>query len=54
MFCTRDSKTVYSLADVERERRDGYGWYTYAPQEVLDIYPEWQKKWAPDQNILSK
>lgn len=45
LFCNRDSKVVYSLAEVLRERRDGYGWYTYAPQKVLDKYPEWQKKW---------
>jgi PelA/Pel-15E family pectate lyase len=45
IFCNRDSKIVYSLAEVDRERRDGYGWYTYAPQKVLDKYPAWQKKW---------
>jgi PelA/Pel-15E family pectate lyase len=53
MFCNRDSKPVYSLAEVERERRDGYGWYTYAPQEVLDKYSEWQKKCDPNQNVLN-
>lgn len=45
MFCNRDSKVVYSLAEVERERRDGYAWYTYSPQNVLDKYPIWKKKW---------
>ena len=45
LFCNRDSKIVYSLAEVERERRDGYGWYTYEPQKVLDKYPAWKKKW---------
>lgn len=45
LFCNRDSKVVYSLAEVERERRDGYGWYTYNPQKVLNDYPEWKKKW---------
>jgi PelA/Pel-15E family pectate lyase len=44
-FCNRDSKPVYSLAEVQRERRDGYSWYTYAPQKVLDRYPAWKKKW---------
>lgn len=53
MFCNRDSKPVYSLAEVDRERRDGYGWYTYEPQEILTQYPSWQKKWAPNQNVLS-
>jgi PelA/Pel-15E family pectate lyase len=52
LFCDRDSKFLYSLAEVSRERRSGYGWYTYAPQEVLDKYPEWQKKWVPEKNIL--
>ena len=46
LFCNRDSKVVYSLAEVLRERRDGYGWYTYDPQEVLDKYPEWEAKWG--------
>lgn len=44
LFCNRDSKVVYSLAEVERERRDGYGWYTYEPQEILNKYPGWQKR----------
>jgi PelA/Pel-15E family pectate lyase len=48
LFCNRDSKLVYSLAEVARERRDGYGWYTYDPQKVLDAYPAWQKKWATE------
>lgn len=43
LFCNRDSKVVYSLAEVDRERRDGYGWYTYSPQQVLDKYPAWSK-----------
>ena len=42
IFCNRDSKIVYSLAEVTRERRDGYGWYTYSPQSVLNQYPAWQ------------
>ncbi|MEI6948429.1 pectate lyase [Paraflavisolibacter sp. H34] len=46
LFCNRDSKVVYSLAEVDRERRDGYAWYSYAPQQVLDRYAAWQKKWA--------
>jgi PelA/Pel-15E family pectate lyase len=52
VFCNRDSKVVYSLAEVDRERRDGYSWYTYEPQKVLDRYPVWQKKFAPDKNVL--
>ena len=46
IFCNRDSKIVYSLAEVERERRDGYAWYVYSPQQVLNAYPKWQMKWV--------
>jgi PelA/Pel-15E family pectate lyase len=52
IFCNRDSKIVYTLAEVTRERRDGYGWYTYAPQKVLEAYPEWQKKYAANSSVL--
>lgn len=44
IFCNRDSRIVYSLAEVERERRDGYGWYTYEPQKVLARYAAWKKE----------
>ena len=46
LFCDRNGKFLYSLAEVSRERRSGYGWYTYAPQKVLNKYPKWQKKWV--------
>lgn len=46
LFCNRDSKVVYSLAEVVRERRDGYGFYTYSPQQVFDKYPAWKNKWV--------
>jgi PelA/Pel-15E family pectate lyase len=52
LFCNRDSKVVYSLAEVDRERRDGYGWYTYGPQKVLDNYHKWQQKWAAGNDVL--
>lgn len=52
MFCNRDSSIVYTLAEVDRERRDGYAWYTYAPQKVLDRYAAWQKMYAPERNVL--
>jgi PelA/Pel-15E family pectate lyase len=53
LFCNRDSKVVYSLAEVERERRDGYSWYTYEPQKVLKRYTAWQKQFAPGRNVLT-
>lgn len=52
LFCDRDSKYLYSLAEVSRERRVGYAWYTYNPEKVLKKYPEWQKKWAPTADVL--
>jgi len=52
LFCDRDSKYLYSLAEVGRERRVGYAWYTYNPEKVLKLYPKWQKKWAPNNDIL--
>jgi xylan 1,4-beta-xylosidase len=48
LFCDRDSKFLYSLEEVSRERRSGYIWYTFAPQAVLDEYPEWLKKVGGD------
>jgi len=44
IFCNRDGKIVYSLDEVERERRIGYAWYVYDPQKVLDKYPAWLEK----------
>jgi PelA/Pel-15E family pectate lyase len=43
LFCNRDGRPVYSLAEVEVERRTGYKWYGYEPQEVLDRYREWKR-----------
>ncbi len=48
LFCNRDGKVVYSLSEVERERRTGYAWYVHDPQEVLDLYPAWAKKWVKE------
>jgi len=54
LFSDRNSKFLYSMAEVGHERRAGYGWYTYAPQQALAKYPKWQKKWAPGKNVLTK
>ncbi|HEV2481813.1 MAG TPA: pectate lyase [Puia sp.] len=52
LFCNRDSKVVYSLAEVLRERRDGYGWYTYSPQQVIDEYPRWYAKCSGVKTVI--
>ncbi|MGA2915870.1 MAG: pectate lyase [Sedimentisphaerales bacterium] len=43
LFADRRSVPLYSLAEVDRERRSGYRYYTYEPQKVLDEYPGWRK-----------
>jgi len=53
IFCGRDGKIKYSLAEIEHERRTGYSWYGRGPAELLSRdYPAWQKKWAPKKNVL--
>lgn len=52
LFSNRDGVPVYSLAEVDRERRSGYSWYTYEPATAFKEYHNWQKKWAPENNVL--
>lgn len=42
VFCGRDGTIVYTLAEVERERRAGYRWYTDEPRGLLDLYERWK------------
>jgi PelA/Pel-15E family pectate lyase len=45
IFSGRDGVVKYSLAEIEHERRTGYGWYTSAPVELLEKdYPAWRAK----------
>jgi PelA/Pel-15E family pectate lyase len=48
LFSNRKSELLYSMAEVDRERR-AYGWYTDQPQRVLDQFPAWRKKWTTAQ-----
>lgn len=43
-FCSRDGIKRDSLAEISANRRNGYQWYTNAPEKVLGKYPEWKKK----------
>lgn len=53
IFCGRDGKIKYRLAEIEHERRTGYSWYGRGPAELLSRdYAIWQKKWAPNKNVL--
>ncbi len=42
-FCDRDGIKKYAMSEIGYERRNGYSWYTYDPQEVLDKYKEYLK-----------
>ena len=44
LFCNRDGKVVYSLAEVDRERRTGYGWYVYEPEGTIGRYEKWKER----------
>lgn len=53
IFSGRDGIIKYSMAEIERERRTGYSWYTNTPAALLsNDYPRWQQQWAPDDNVL--
>jgi PelA/Pel-15E family pectate lyase len=55
IFCGRDGIIKYSLAEIEHERRTGYSWYVSSPRDLLaKDYPAWQKKWTPNDNVLTK
>ena len=42
-FCDRTGKKKYSLAEISKERRVGYSWYSNEPKEVLKKYETWKK-----------
>lgn len=45
IFASRDGVKVYSLAEVDRERRTGSGWYGNWPQRLIEIeYPKWRSR----------
>lgn len=44
IFSGRDSVIRYDVAQIEAERRNGYRWYTDAPEKLLREYPLWRAK----------
>jgi PelA/Pel-15E family pectate lyase len=43
IFASRDGIKVYSLAEVDRERRTGSGWYVTTPERLLEReFPPWR------------
>jgi len=46
-------KIYDTMAAISLERRKGYNWmWPYANKLLNEEYPAWQKKWAPDGNVL--
>ncbi len=44
IFVGRDSVIRYDVTEIEAERRNGYAWYTTAPNKLLDKdYTKWRK-----------
>ena len=53
IFCSRDGVIRYKLSEISYERRNGYGWYTGRPGDLLTKrYPAWQRRWMPKTNVL--
>lgn len=45
IFASRDGVKVYSLAEVDRERRTGSGWFGNWPLRLIEReYPQWQTR----------
>lgn len=45
-FCDRDGIKKDTFAEMGHNRRNGYSWYTSAPEMLLKKYPEWKKNLA--------
>lgn len=41
--CDRDGIIKYDLSEIGYERRNGYGWYTDAPNKAIEKYEKWKK-----------
>jgi len=53
IFCSRDGIPKATLAQISYERRTGYSWLGYYATSLLrKDYPAWQKRWAPEKNVL--
>lgn len=51
-FSDRDGVKKSDLSEIGSERRNGYGWYVYSPQQVLDNYPAWKSKNQKEENRI--
>lgn len=44
IFSNRDGEILYDWHEVDDERRRGYAWYRYGPEDVLNAYEDWSRK----------
>ncbi|MGD8175602.1 pectate lyase [Marinimicrobium sp. ARAG 43.8] len=44
LFGDRDHSIHYDIREISKERRDGYAWYTTAPNRVLEKYQDWKTR----------
>lgn len=44
IFGDRDQSIYYKISEISQERREGYGWFTTAPNKALKKYQKWAKK----------
>jgi PelA/Pel-15E family pectate lyase len=42
VFCNRDGHVVNTFEEIERERRVGYKWFVYEPEEAIKKYKIWK------------
>jgi len=53
IFAGMDTKVKYKLAEIDKLKRTSYSYYGhYATELLAKDYPAWQKKWAPEKNVL--
>lgn len=45
IFGDRDGSIHYEISKVSQERREGYAWFTTAPNKVLKKYAKWAQKY---------
>jgi PelA/Pel-15E family pectate lyase len=44
IFGDRDQTIHDDIAEISLERRNGYAWFSSAPQQALDAYSAWRKQ----------
>jgi PelA/Pel-15E family pectate lyase len=44
VFGDRDKTIHDTVEEISRERRDGYAWFTDAPQDALNEFKHWEKR----------